>query len=241
MHNNKRCYAGAFASAAAFSLATLLAFPAQAEAPGRGLTAQFEKDYLIFIINHHFSGLRIGELAAGTDIERDAMVNDPQEGTSPTPNTAETQAKASDDEIKSLARRTNRVQREEIMKAQKFLREWYGIEHTPQLMPKGQEQIQALEQTPAGKQFDQAFLKVFSAHHYRAMTQSQDCRVKADLEHEELKHYCEGIVQVQTRQINIMRKMLCSEFNICDYQPTTDVNGQHSWNRYSLPSNRKLA
>jgi hypothetical protein len=92
------------------------------------------------------------------------------------------------------------VQREEIKKAQKFLRDWYGIEHTPQLMPKGQQQIQALEQTPAGKQFDQVFLEVFASHHFRAMTQSQECRVKADIAHEDLKHYCEGIVGAQTRQ-----------------------------------------
>jgi hypothetical protein len=241
MLNKKMHFSRALRSTTAFSLCAILALPVQAEAPGRGLTAQFEKDYLIFIINHHFSGLRIGELAAGTDTERDATVNDPQEGTSPTPDTAMTQAKATDEQIRSLARRTNRVQREEIIKAQKFLRDWYGIDHTPQLMPKGQQQIQALEQTPAGKQFDQAFLEVFSAHHYRAMTQSQDCRVKSDIAHIELQQYCEGIVQVQTRQINDMRKQLCNQFNVCDYQPTDDVNGQHSMNGYRQTMRRKLA
>jgi uncharacterized protein (DUF305 family) len=152
-----------------------------------------------------------------------------------------TQAKATDDQIKSLARRTNRVQREEIMKGQKFLGDWYGIEHTPQLMPKGQQQIQALEQTPAGKQFDQAFLGVFASHHFRAMTRSQECRVKADIAHEDLKHYCEGIVGAQTRQINSMREMLCNQFNICDYQPTDDVSGQHSANSYRQTMVRKQA
>ena len=58
---------------------------AHADGPGRGATAQFEKNYLVFIINHHYSALRMTELAAGTDLTRDAQVVAPQEVTSPTP------------------------------------------------------------------------------------------------------------------------------------------------------------
>ncbi|WP_136415824.1 DUF305 domain-containing protein [Herbaspirillum sp. ST 5-3] len=206
----------------------LLTAPASADSPGRGITAQFEKDYLTFIINHHFSALRMTELAAGTDLQREAAIDNPQEGTSPTPDTSATPAKATSDEIKSMARQANRMQREEIATAQRFLREWYGINSTPQLLPEGQQQIQLLEQTAAGEQFNHVFLEVFSSHHYRALAPSQDCRVKADLKHDSLIHYCEGIVENQTRGINEMRKQLCDKFNICDFQPTTGVRGQSS-------------
>jgi len=233
--SKRRIFAGAtwrlskrLNSLAVLSLCALLSATAYADGPGRGLTAQFEKDYLAFIIDHHYSALRMTELAAGTDLQRDAMLNNPQEGTSPTPNTAATPAKASNEQIKSMARQANRTQREEILKAQRFLRDWYGASHTPELKPEGQQQIQLLEQTPAGTQFDQTFLEVFSSHHYRALAPSLDCQVKSDIQHDSLKHYCDGIVHAQTNGINDMRKLLCDKFSICDYQPTTGLRGQYS-------------
>jgi len=116
-----------------FTLALLLsvvALPTRADEPGRGITAQFEINYLKFFADHHFAALRMTELAAGTDLTRDAEIS-PNEGNSPTPNEPMTPAKATINDIKSLARRTNRVQREEILEAQKYLREWYKIEYQP--------------------------------------------------------------------------------------------------------------
>jgi uncharacterized protein (DUF305 family) len=221
-------FARTLASATTFFLCALFMRAAHAEEPGRGLTAQFEQDYLTFIIDHHYSALRITELAAGTDPQRDPAINNPQEGTAPTPGTSATPAKASSDEIKSKARAGNRMQREEILKAQRFLRDWYGQQHTPQLLPVGQQQIQLLEQTSAGNQFDQTFLDVFSSHHYGALLSSLDCQVKVDIRHEPLKDYCHGIVEHQKIEIKEMRKQLCDRFNICDYQPTEGVRGRYS-------------
>lgn len=204
---------------AALFLSALSIAPANADAPGRGRTAQFERDYLTFIIDHHYSALRMTELAAGTDVTRDPAVDNPQEGTSPTPGTAATPPKAGVEDIKSMARMANRMQREEILKAQKFLRDWYGATHTPALRPEGQQLIQQLEQTPAGAQFEQTFLQLFSNHHYAAVVPSTDCQVKSDIDHHQLKEYCEGIVHAQVREINDMREMLCDQFSICDYQP----------------------
>lgn len=228
-HSRKACirrFARAACSATAFSLLAPFSVPAHADAPGRGLTAQFERDYLTFIIDHHYSALRMTELAAGTDPQRDAPVANPEEGTSPTPSTERTPPKAGIDDIKSMARMANRVQREEILKAQKFLRDWYGTNHTPRLSPEGQQQIQLLERTPAGAQFEQTFLQVFSNHHYSAVVPSVNCQVKADLNHHQLQNYCEGIVHNQIREINEMRDLLCKQFSICDYQPATGLPGQ---------------
>lgn len=197
----------------------LYASPAFADGPGRGATAQFEKAYLTHVINHHYSALRITELAAGTDTQRDPQVNNPEEGTSPTPGTTPTQAKAGMEEIKSMARSANRMQREEIGKAQRLLREWYGVNHTPTLSAEGQRQIQLLEQTSAGAPFEQKFLQVFSNHHVVALHSSLDGAVNADVDHHALKDYCTGVVQNQLREIDEMRTMLCKHFSLCDFQP----------------------
>ena len=125
-------------STSVLALSALAVPPAQADAPGRGQTAQFERDYLTFIIDHHYSALRMTELAAGTDTQRDPPVDNPEEGTSPTPDTSATPPKAGMGDIKSMARMGNRMQREEIVKAQKFLRDWYGTSHDPTVRPEAQ-------------------------------------------------------------------------------------------------------
>lgn len=207
----------------ATALLAMAAPAANADRAGRGQTGEFEKAYLQFIIDHHYSALRMTELAAGTDPQRDAPIDNPQEGTAPTPNTNPTPAKASDDEIKSMSRQGNRMQREEILKAQKFLRDWYGVTYTPQLQPQGRQAIQQLEQTPAGAEFNRTFLQTFSNHHYRALFPSLACQVKRDIDHDELERYCSDIVHSQTNQINDMREMLCKKFTICDFLPTANL------------------
>lgn len=206
-------------SASVLALSALAMMPAQADGPGRGQTAQFERDYLTFIIDHHYSALRMTELAAGTDTQRDPLVENPEEGTAPTPGASATPPKAGMEDIKSMARMGNRMQREEIVKAQKFLREWYGANHNPTVRPEAQQLNQQLEQVPAGAQFEQAFLQLFSNHHYQAVLRSVDCQVKSDNDHHQLKEYCEGIVHSQVRDINDMREMLCKQFAVCFFQP----------------------
>lgn len=189
------------------------------DTPGRGRTAAFEINYLRFIINHHFSALRISELAAGTDQVRDAAIA-PTEGTAPTEGFPSTPSKSRLDEIKSMARAANRTQREEIATAQQMLRDWYNTEHRPTITPDGQRLIDAVESAPSGRAFDQAFLMNFSRHHYMALQPSLDCQVHRELEHDKLDRYCRGIVHAQVNEITDMRMMLCREFSLCDYQPS---------------------
>lgn len=207
----------------ATAVLAMVAPVANADGPGRGPTADFEKAYLEFIIDHHYSALRMTELAAGTDPQRDAPIDNPGEGVAPTPNTNPTPAKATDDEIKSMSREANRMQREEIVRAQKFLRDWYGINYTPQLPPQGRQAIQQLEQANMGNDFNRTFLQTFSNHHYRALFPSLACQVKRDINHDQLERYCSNIVHSQTNQINDMREMLCKKFGICDFLPTANL------------------
>lgn len=198
-----------------------LASTAYADGPGRGQTATFEKNYLTFIIDHHYSALRMSELAAGTDTTRDAQVVDPEEGTSPSPGFAATPGKASDVQIRAMARQANRTQREEIGRAQRWLRDWYGVQYEPQLNEEGRRMIAMLDSTPEGTQFDQVFLRMFSNHHLSALAPSLHCQVKSDIAHGDLQRYCEDIVVTQKNSINDMRNMLCKQFSQCDFLPLT--------------------
>lgn len=204
-----------------------LTSPVWADQPGRGKTAGFEVTYLKFIINHHYGALRMTELAAGTDPNRDPALSE-MEGTSPTPGNAMTSPKAASAELKSMARRNNRMQREEIMEAQGFLREWYGIEYQPRLASISRRQIALLEQAPAGERFDHLFMEVLSRHHFLALEPSARCVVASDIAHAMLQRYCFGIVHMQTSDIQNMREMLCQDFQICDYQPIVGLKGRHS-------------
>lgn len=211
---------------AALVLAVALPSAAAADAPGRGRTAAFETDFLKKMIDHHYSALRITELAAGTDPRRDAPVR-PGEGTSATPATLATAPKSGLDEVKSLARRNNRVQREEILTAQEFLRKWYRIAYQPKLGKEAQAMIGVLEQAPAGQRFDRAFLDMFARHHYMALNPAATCVVASDIRHAALRRYCRGILQAQLNDIEDMREMLATHFNIVDYQPQDGSGDAH--------------
>jgi uncharacterized protein (DUF305 family) len=205
----------------------ILPLPLAANGPGRGLTAQFEIDFLKFTIDHHFGALRLTELAAGTDTTRNAEVS-PMEGTSPSPEFPPAAAKALLDEVKSLARRNNRMQREEILTAQTFLRKWYGITYEPRLTADALEAITHLEEVEAGKAFDIAFMEIFSRHHFMIVQAATECLVASELRHHELRRLCRGFIENQISDIDEMRHLLCEQYGICDYQPLEGMEGRHS-------------
>lgn len=209
---------GATAVAAALGVCLVLAMPSAAAESGGAHIARFEQHYLKFVIDHHFGALRMTELAAGTSLHRSAAIV-PAEGTAPTPNFRATVAKAALDEIRSIARRDNRVQREEILAAQRMLMKWYRVSHTPRLSAGAQDMIALLERTPAGAEFDKAFLRHMSHHHYEVLPASVQCVVGASLAHGELQRYCKGIVDAQAMEIDEMRRLLCERYADCHYQP----------------------
>ena len=120
------------------------------------------------------------------------------------------------------------MQREEILTAVNWLRDWYGINYQPRINRRGQAQIELLEQAPAGAEFDHLFMEVLSRHHFLAVEPSVRCQVASELEHHALERYCENIVHAQINDINDMREMLCRDFDICDYQPLVGLKGRHS-------------
>ncbi len=85
--------------------------------PGRGLTRDFEIQFIESTIDHHFSALRMTELAVGTAPQRSSAIS-PADGVAQTPGFPSTH-----------------TQREQILTLQSFLRDWYGISYQPKLTP----------------------------------------------------------------------------------------------------------
>jgi uncharacterized protein (DUF305 family) len=193
--------------------------PLAASGPGRGVTAQFEIDFMEFTIDHHFAALRMTELAAGTELQRSGDLANPHEGTSPTPGFEPTPAKAGLHDLLSLARRNNRVQREEIRSLQMFLQEWYGIKYEPKIRPENQEMIDILERAAPGDEFHHAFLETFSRHHFTLTQPVNGCLTGTDLEHVDLRRMCMQMWHSQMADIDEMRNELARHLSIVDYKP----------------------
>lgn len=211
------------ASAVAIALAQT---PAVADSPGQGKTARFEVEFMKMTIDHHFSALRMTELAAGTDMQRSPEIA-ASEGTSPSPGFAATPAKATLDDLKSMARRNNRMQREEIMTMQRFLRQWYGIEYHPRLREDGKAAIALLERTPHGAAFNRQFYVSLSQHHYMLMEPVNGCMTGSDLMHQELRQECRMAWHNQIADIEMMRSELKKHFGIVDFQPFRGLEPMH--------------
>lgn len=192
---------------------------ALADSPVPNSTATLEIRFLQFTIDHHFGALRMTELAAGTETSPPGASINADDGTPPTPNTRPTVRKADVPDIISLARRNNRMQREEILEAQEYLYKWYGINYQPHLSAENAGMIAYLESLPAGTAFDEGFLKTFSAHHTMILAPASLCIAAHFVEHAALQRYCNNIWHSQISDIEQMRAMLCFSYNQCAFVP----------------------
>ena len=117
-------------AASVFCLAGILPSTASAVPFTESPSFANEVQYLTFTIDHHYSALRITELAAGT-----AAVGS-SSNYAGSPNVfPSTPAKATNQVALSVATMANMGQRMEIIEAQGFLQTYYGIEYTPSLQP----------------------------------------------------------------------------------------------------------
>lgn len=209
-----------WSKAAASLLSVGLVAPAHvwADQPGRGLTRSFEIAFMRLAVDHHFAALRLTELAAGTDLRRDGETSS-DEGTAPTPGFGATPAKATLADLRSLARRNNRMQREEIMTLQGFLRDWYGVRHELRMREESRRLIDVLESIGRGREFDHAFLEVFSRHHFTLLQPLNGCLTGSELRHDDLRRSCNQMWHSQTSDIDEMRHELERHFGIADYRP----------------------
>lgn len=212
-----------------------------------GPTGAFEQDYLNFILDHHYSGLRATELAAGT------AVTGPTVSPGPWPaNPASfpaTPAKGTDPVVLDIAVRSNAAQESEINIGEGFLRDWYGHIAELNIPASGQQMLQTLEAAEPGDPFNISFLIDFSSHHIGAIARSLECVSEAG--HAALREYCGMIVDAQTEDVLAMRRQLSSRYGITIDTPIPGlvpepptwlvmitglgVIGSIGWRRRSLP------
>ncbi len=134
-------------AAAALAVTSLSSTAARADGPIEGATGQFEIDYLQFILDHHYSGLRATELGAGTAAVG-ATVSAPYPGN---PSSFPTSlAKGTNDVVLAISNRANMAQGMEITQGQGFLQNWYGITASLDITPDGQMMLNSLEGGRAG-------------------------------------------------------------------------------------------
>lgn len=196
-----------FAAASLIGLAGLL--PAAARAAPMIEPPPFldEAQYLEFTIDHHYSALRITELAAGT-----AAVGSSSNVAGSPDVFAATPAKGTNPVVLETATMANAGQRMEIAEAQGFLRDYYGIDYAPRLRPFGEPLVAALDRAAAGDPFNVAYLEVFSGHHESLLPPSQACTAAAP--HEDVRAYCAGIVEMQAGEIAEMRAELRDTYDV---------------------------
>ena len=197
------------AAASLFGLAGLLPAAAQAAPMIEPPPFVDEVQYLEFTIDHHYSALRITELAAGT-----AAVGSSSNFAGSSDVFAATPAKGTNPVVLETATMANAGQRMEIAEAQGFLRDYYGSDYAPRLRPFSEPLIAALDQAAAGDPFNVAYLEVFSGHHASLLPPSQGCATTAP--HEDVRAYCAGIVEMQAGEIAEMRTELRDTYGIAN-------------------------
>lgn len=166
-----------------------------------------EVQYLEFTIDHHYSALRMTELAAGT-----ATVG-PTSNFAGSPDVyAPTPAKATDPIALQVATMANAAQRREIVEGQGFLLTYYGISFIPSLQLPLQPLVAYLDAAASGDPFNIAFLEDFSGHHATLIPASQKCATTAS--HADVQAYCASIVDSQMMQIGQMRTELANVYGI---------------------------
>jgi uncharacterized protein (DUF305 family) len=120
------------------------------------------------------------------------------------------------------------MQREEILTAQTFLRQRFGITYEPRLRADAAQAIEHLEEAKPGEAFDIEFMEILNRHHFMIVEAATQCLVASELRHHELRRLCRDLVDNQVNDIDDMRHLLCEKHGLCDYQPLEGMEGRHS-------------
>lgn len=101
------------------------------------------------------------------------------------------------------------TQSEEMMMMQSWLLEWYGISYEPQMKGNMMDKLGSLE----GEEFEIMFMEMMIKHHRSAIKDSEKCLDRAY--HPELLSTCQGIIDTQSQEIQLMQGWLCEWYTIC--------------------------
>lgn len=118
-----------------------------------------------------------------------------------------------DARIRKAAQEIIAVQNKEIIQLTGWLRSWYGVAPSQRYMAMMRADMQAMMDTAMmgmmpghGSSPDRAFLEGMMPHHQDAVEMSKLCLEKAA--RAELKGFCRGVIDVQSREIEQYRQWL---------------------------------
>jgi uncharacterized protein (DUF305 family) len=171
---------GVLAGLAAVAIAAL-AGPALTDQPApRKGQQRFEVRFLTETVDHHFAGVRMGELCVET---------------------------ATVDRLRDVCSEIVTGQSEEIQELRSFLRGWYESDKQPELSRKDQRDLAHL-QSLDGPAFDVAVSQMFIEHHGIQVKRSTRCLKRAF--HEELRDICARQIELQSAEIEQFERILAS-------------------------------
>lgn len=174
------------------ALVSLAAFglPAQADAPAPDrATARYEVQFMTGMINHHQMAIEMGEICLD---------------------------KAVHPELESMCSQIIAAQQSEIETMQGWLTNWYGVTHEPTMSSGDMQSMTRLERLD-GADFELAFLKSMSRHHWKAVTEASKCVDTAY--HDQLVSMCQDIIGAQLAEIDQMDTWLCQWYDRCGGRP----------------------
>jgi uncharacterized protein (DUF305 family) len=169
----------AAAIAAAVSFFTL-AGAAVADGPApKKKQSKFEQEFLTMTIDHHFAGVKMGEICVerNTDPDLDPVCSDIIE-----------------------------MQSQEIDEMRGYLRDWYGYDKEPMLDDMALEDLMELREARRGEEFDVLVSEMFIEHHRLQIRNSERCLRKAF--HSELEDLCRRQIEAQSREIEIFEAVI---------------------------------
>lgn len=153
---------------------------ASGPAPKKG-QAKFEQEFLTMTIDHHFAGVKMGEICVEKNV---------------------------DPRLDEVCSDIIANQSAEIEEMRGYLRQWYGQDKEPMLDESAQQDLAELRETEPGEEFDVLVSRMFIEHHRIQIRNSQKCLKKAF--HPELRDLCRRQIEAQSREIEVFEAVIAS-------------------------------
>jgi uncharacterized protein (DUF305 family) len=154
-------------------------------------TAHAEIEYMTLTMNHHMGGVAMARLCLD---------------------------KATHDDLRSLCQRSVETQTKQLHTLQAWLQHWYGISHTPHVLPDDHLHIDHLAGR-TGTEFEVELMRVVTAHHTQIIQVSRHLLER--MHHAHLRELAASIVTHETQDVAEMRSWFCHWYHVCDQAGVT--------------------
>jgi uncharacterized protein (DUF305 family) len=167
-------------------LAPGLTTAAQADAPAPDeATVGYEVDFMTGMIDHHQMAIEMSQMCLEEAVH---------------------------EELTIMCEDIIAAQSQEITTMQSWLQDWYDVDYAPTMSTADLTAVARVERLEASE-FEIAFMRSMTKHHWRAVREAQQCVENAY--HDELVALCEGIISTQLAEIEQLKTWLCEWYDRC--------------------------